>query len=277
MNSIKIDTLELQAPGSYNELSRAQLLKLCKQLNLNAKDLRYKIVMLLLNASRGFFKTPKVVKVLKALPLGYLDYLAFDDEITGWIFKPAKLSQYKIKDFRFCLSRYYGPANDILDITVAEFIEVSMYYGAYMASIKNETVKHDLLDKMIAVLYRPGKWFYNFRKLLPNFILDRRQANNLYRFNKRSAAFTKLKPELKLAIFLQFEGAMEAFAADFPHAFNGQGEGNDNNGWINLLMAMSNDIFGDYGKTQGIDIYTFFTKVDKNIKDAEELKEKYKQ
>jgi hypothetical protein len=274
MNSLKIDNLEVSTAASYNELSRYQLLELCKQLTVDAKDLRFKLVMILLKAKRGWFKTPKVVKVLKTLPTGYMQYLAFDDAVTGWIFKPAQLSAYKLKDFKYWFTKYYGPANDILDINVAEFIEVSMYYGAYMASIKADAVKPELLDKMIAVLYRPGKWFYAIRKLLPNFELDKRQRNNTYRFEKRCAAFRNLKPEIKLAIFLQFEGAMEKFALDFPNAFGSQGEGNDTNGWIGLLMEMSNDIFGDYEKTQSVDIFTFFTKVDKNIKNAKDLKAK---
>lgn len=278
MNTIRIHNTELNTPSSYNELSAAQLLDVCKQLLTRSKLTPFALLFSIFGAKRGILFPNKRTKFLKSLPPEALTYFANDQEVTGWIYQPPKLTNYIIPSFRIGLTKYHGPHTDMLNINVAEFVEVSMYYGAYLNSL-NTGPDISLIDKMLAVLYRPGRLFYAFEKNGPNFTLDRRVKNNEYRFAKRASLFKTLNPALKMALFLQYEGALEAFAQHFPNAFSASGAtsgGNDTAGWVKLLMSMSGDIFGDYEKTQSVDVFTFFTKVDSNIEQAKEMEKKYK-
>lgn len=277
MNTIRVHHTELSTPSSYNELNASLLLDVCKHLLTRSKLTPFALLFSIFGAKRGFFFPNKRTKFLKSLPPEALTYLANDQEVTGWIYQPPRLTNYTIPSFRIGLTKYYGPHSDMLNINVAEFVEVSMYYGAYLNSLASEP-DISLIDKMLAVLYRPGRSFYAFEKNGPNFILDRRVKNNEYRFTQRVNRFKKLSPALKMALFLQYEGALEAFAQHFPNAFSasGGGGGNDTAGWVKLLMSMSGDIFGDYEKTQSVDVFTFFTKVDSNIEQAKEMEKKYK-
>lgn len=277
MNHISINHQKFITPASYNELSSYQLLAVCKQLLSRNKLTPYALLLTLFGVKRGFVFQSKKLRYLKSLPSSYLTYLANDQEVTGWIYQPAKLSNYTIPRFRLGITKYYGPHGDMLNISVAEFVEVSMYYGAYVISTKTVNPDTSLIDKMLAVLYRPGRMFYHFEKSGKNFQLDRRQKNNEYRFTNRVIKFQKLSPSLKMALFLQYEGALEALSANFPNAFSGSGsDGGDTSAWIKLLMSMSGDIFGDYEKTQSVDVFTFFTKVDANIEQSREMEKKLK-
>jgi hypothetical protein len=123
------------------------------------------------------------------------------------------------------------------------------------------------------VLYREQRLFYRFEKFKADFSFDRRASNNPLRFSRRVKRFEKLPQELKVAIFLQYEGALSSFAKSFPKSFKKKKGKSDLNGWIKLLMSMSNDIFGNYQQTQKMDAYTFFTKVEHNIDVADRAKQ----
>lgn len=286
MNTIQAANTTFTAAASYNELLPKQLLALCKLLQSGNKFIKFKILQLIFTSPTKSHKSHfsrwrqhrRLLKSFSQIPPEQVTYLIHDSDVTGWVFNTANLTNYTISKFRLGLTTYYGPHDDILNISVAEWVEAVMYFTAYTQSLKTEQSDNALLDKIIAIIYRPSRPFYHLQKLSKDFNIDRRQGNNLYRFTKRTAKFANLPSHLKLAIFLQFEGAYSAFSQQFPDAFGskiGDGEA-DMNSWVSLLMAMSNDIFGDYTKTQQIDAFTFFTKVNSNIAQSKLLEAKYK-
>lgn len=282
MNVLRINGYNWTSPAGYNELDVKQLLQVCRLLLIgemagrsgalyNHDDIRSRLLCVLLGVRKGLLRHSKKVKSFLRIPTEAKIYLMYDEDVTGWVYKPANLTAYTIREFTHKGKTYYGPHDGILNISVAEFIESVMYFGAYQDSMKNNP-KTDLLDKMIAVLYRPGRLFYQFEKFGKDFSLDRRKVKNEYRFEKWAKAFAKMPEELKLAIFLQYEGALSSFAKNFPKSFGKKKGKGDLNGWIKLLMSMSNDIFGNFEQTQKTDAYTFFTKVEQNIEVADRAK-----
>lgn len=268
MNVVAVGKYEWQTASNYNELSAKQLLSVCKLLLIKQhaipivteEMIRQRIISVLFNIKNPIlFLSPKN-KVFLDMPGSGKAIIMYDAAVTNWVFEKAVLTEYKIQSFNYKGVRYYGPHDGILDITVGEFIEAIMYFSAYA-----EKPKDDLLNKLIAVLYRPGKAFYTFRKFSQSFVPDRRVANNSFHFISRASKFNHLPAELKMAIFLQFEGAFTAFSKNFKKCFSKKGKGQNSANWISLLMSMSNDIFGDYAATQKVDCFTFFTKVEQNI------------
>lgn len=285
MNRVELNGQVFNTPASYNELTRHQLLRLCRLLIIGTKkvpgklitdeDLMARVLLLLMGIKRGILKHGAKTRAFLKAPSKAHAYLMHDEAVTGWVFDRANLTAYTIADFKHKGVKYYGPHNYLLNIPIEEMVEAMMYFSAYVQSQKKEP-KADLLDKMIAVLYRPGRLFYAFEKLTPGFILDRRVKNNPYRFEQRVERFAQLPEELKMAIFLQFEGALSDFAKSFPKSFGKKGDGADPAGFIKLLMSMSNDIFGNYEQTLKVDSYTFFTKVEQNITQAAKLERQMK-
>jgi len=269
MNTLRIDKRFYAIPENYNELSKSKLLKICKLLQTGGETMHVKVALVLLNFSRTIFRSPRSFARLRAIPTEYLTYIAYNP-ILNWVYAPAALSNYKINCFKFRLKKYYGPYDDMLNISISEFIECSMYYEAYIESLIAQKPDDKLLDCLLAVLFRRARPLFNLEKFRSDFEIDCRQKNNLFRFNKRVKLFTKLKPELKMALFLQFDGAYNSYGSAFPNAFGSKSDTKDTQSWIRLLMTISGGIFGDYEKTQIIDSYTFFTKVDFNIKESKE-------
>lgn len=274
MNRISIDGYEMELANSWDELSKEQVLRLCRVLMRGGKTMEKHVLMVLMDVKRGIFKDGLRLKFLKGYPEWFIDYLSVNEEVTGWVHDSAALSNYYFDKLRVNGRTWYGPPGDMLTISVAEFVECHSYYTAYVEKCKAEKDATDLLDRMIATLYRPGRFFYGFEKMFSGFKIDRRAMSNEYRMEKRVRAIAKLRPELKMALLVQYAGTMEVFSKNFEYAFAAGGDSADGGNWIKLLMAMSGDIFGNYEETKLVDVYTFFMKVDDNIKQSKEMKGK---
>lgn len=276
MNQVQIGYYTWHTPSNYNELTAKQLLAICKLLLLkqlatplvDEHQIRQRVVAVLFNIKNPWLFLKRKTRDFLNLPSAGHVTLMYDQAVTNWVFDKANLTQYPIAKIRLKGRNYYGPKDGMLDVTVGEFIEAIMYFSAYA-----EKPNDDLLNKLIAVLYRPGKWFYNVRKLSNSFNADRRVANNSYHFAKRVERVNQLPAQTKMAIFLQFEGAFSDFSKQFKRCFSKKGKGGNAANWISLLMSMSNDIFGDYNATQKVDSFTFFTKVERNIKQMDAQKQ----
>ena len=280
MNQLRINGFDWQSPANYNELTPQQLLAVCKLLVLrhmaeaskpvaliSDQMIRQRLVAILFGIKHPVLFLSKKKKAFIEMGGAAHATLMYEPAITNWVFEKANLTNHTIQSFKHNGKTYYGPAGGMLDISVGEFIEAIMYFSAY-----TEKPSEPLLNKLIAVLYRPGKLFYNVRKLSSSFNPDRRVSNNAYHFEKRAVVFNNLPANLKLALFLQFEGAFAQFSKSFKKCFSKKGKGSSNGNWISLLMSMSNDIFGDYEATQKVDCFTFFTKVEQNIIQMEKQK-----
>lgn len=274
MNQVKIDGYEMELAGCWDDLSKEQVLRLCKVLITGGADVRKYALMVLMNVTRGWIRDSNKVKFLRKLPNAVITYLSLEDELTGWIFQSAAVSHYHIQELNIGGKTWYGPPGDMLTISVAEFVECHSYYTAYIEKGTAGQECEDLLNRMIATLYRPGRLFYSLGKFSPGFKIDRRARSNEYRMEKRVLEIAKLSPELKMALFIQYSGAVEVFSKNFEHAFGSQGDGGDGGTWLKLLMEMSGDIFGNFEETQKVDVFTFFMKVDANIAKNKKLKKK---
>jgi hypothetical protein len=284
MNTIVTNDTNWMVPGGWNELTGKQVTRLCGLLQRGGRHLHLRVLFLLMGVG-GFWR-----RKLRRVPNEHLVYLSMDSEVTGWVYEPANITAYPIRKIKCGWRTYYGPHENILNIPIAEWVETAIYFTGYIEKLKvkseelkviseklevrGEKLENEvLLDKLIAVLYRPSRLFYTLERFGAKFNIDRRNANNEYRFNQRVKRVAKLHNAVKMAIFLQYEGEYKAWPENFPEAFDGKGSGEgDLNSWISLLMAMSGDIFGDYEKTQRVDSYTFFTKVNSNIRQAKEVK-----
>lgn len=282
MNSLVIWGREYKTPQHYNELTREQLLQVCRLLiiwetNLamqvpiiTKQDIELRLLQVLLGVKRGFLFHGKKAKTFYRLSPAAVRALINDPAVMSWIFEPAQLSRNTLSKFSYRGVRYYGPQDSMVNIEVGELIEALLYFGAYTETQRNKQPNDELLNKLIAVLYRPQRLFYALERLHPNHQQDRRRKGNTIDFNRRAKRFNGLDQHIKLAIFLQFEGSFAAFSKRFPKCFSKKSGKSENGQWIKLLMAMSGDIFGNYEQTQKTNAYTFFMKVEQNIQMNEE-------
>jgi hypothetical protein len=157
MNSVTLTDLnnkKLLCPGSFNELSRTQLLTIIELLYATGDETRKRFRMLreLFNYGRST-KTSWILR-WKMSPEAYVEMFP----LTDFIFKESDLTKNLLPSVRvpFSFKKLSGPDDRLNNIVFIEFIKCERFYNKFQ---KTREVKH--LDKLIAVLYRAKKKSYD--------------------------------------------------------------------------------------------------------------------
>lgn len=128
---------------------------------------------------------------------------SFFEEYTEEGVKGSRIRLDSIKCHISKIGKLYGPADMMQNCTFFEYRTAHEHFRAF---IDSDDITE--LHKMIAVLYRPGKWFMFIRKHMKHFDGDRRRSmtakTNPELFEKRIKLIEQLPFEVKYGIFLFF-------------------------------------------------------------------------
>ena len=92
---------------------------------------------------------------------------------------------------------------------------------------------------MVAVLYRPKKWFWFIRKTFTDNQDPRKKFVNRS-LKKRSGIMAKVDYHVKYSVFLFFSGVLNSLPVLYPYVYQQKGDsGGEDNGWASLIISLA--------------------------------------
>lgn len=242
--------------SKWNELTESDLITLAKASEVG------------LNISKS--------KMVMAMKLYNIDYRSFKNlnnenkyhiiKLCNFLFEKCELNKWLIKKVRIGFKTYYGPEDYLSDLTGAEMAWLEAKFADYQ-----RTFKAEIIDEIIAILYRPKRLFA--KKRMP--FTEELAEKTLNR--------VKLLPKsVKTAIFLNYKGCRNFIIDKHPVIFSGDAEKNPKKNhsksvWEPVLRKIAKTgVFGDYESTKKQNFYTILAEVTDMITESQELQQKLK-
>lgn len=228
---------KVQMPQSWNECTAKQLVQLAALFNSQADTDVAIIKALRILLNKGIFAFAFIPSDVKHRLIAS----------TTWVFKGNGLTVN-------CLLKYkglYGPKSELSNTIFKEIHACEMYYRMHLDKVP------DALDKLIAVLYREKKLFYNTRIDAAG---DVRKPFNGNTVEHRARQIARWPQPVKDAILLFYDGCREHFMAANPAVFStdeGASESEQFHGFFLMMRNLAADgKFGDFGKVENLPFYT---------------------
>lgn len=281
MTKIEIAGKKFNIPESWNEMTRAQLLKVAAIAMDQHSALEFKILVLL--ALTGWkmaytsvkwhyrfiidWKTVVEIQIFQLNELLHqLDFLTKETETRNGkvTFIYSKLYENKILHYGLFF-RKYGPADQLFNITFGEYLAADTYFNRYF-----ETNNQEFLDKLVATLYRPKKKG-NRKEIKASG--DVREPFNSHTVESRAKHLQYADPALKTAVLLFYQGCKHALIERFPNVFRNDGGGRSRYGALSLVDSLTN---GDVTKSESIRsqyLYDVFVHLDNLVEQNERMKQ----
>lgn len=292
MQTIKINNDLYSIPGNWNELSLDQLL-LVVRLFISGKSKTQILLRTLLyilglqvlsfktipsnNGNNYLFKVSKKKKfLLTDTQLLYLieNTLTFligenidEAKKTKTIYIDTQLTDNLLPSFKIGFTVYYGPSDNLFNLTFKEFILAETYFSNYTQNSDQTS-----LNKLIATLYRPKSKTYNPHS--PDYKGDIREPFNDFLIEMRSKDISKLPMIYKVCITLYYQGSRRWLMKHFPHVFSGSSSKKDPFGYMSLVDSLTG---GDVTKTDVVRnsmLYDVMLRLERAAIEFEERKSK---
>lgn len=269
---VGINNTIFHLPSNWNELTKNQLIRLA-QLSfeqLSPSDFKTKLVIYILDFEIVKFREQVVDgetcfyfrdKKHKAIYLFSATDIAFIANKLDFLFKvktektptgekelwllDTKLTKNIISNIRVKLNTLYGPADGLSNILFQEWIHTETYYIDFC-----KTNDFTLLDKLIAVLYRPEVG--NFDNDDVQYTGDRRDSFNDFLIDKRAAIISQLPQSIKYSLFLFYTGCRNHIHQMFKEVFSGSVSGEEQNTFKNMMIIVNSLANNDVTKNEKI-------------------------
>lgn len=237
-----VQSIDVILPDSWNELTSKQLLYIAsvwhewKSAMLTGTNMaRHKAALfieLINNTESEKKQTIDWLSQIKKTDVNIfapLDFIFNDITLTKNLLPHLSLG---------VLSKYYGPADALANISIGEFSFAITFFNRYSKS--NNT---DDLNKLIAILYRPKNKNFeatgDIRKPFKKHFIE------AYEIELRQLQF-----KYKQAVYLYFMGCMEAWSKKYSFVFS-RTEGNSNakTTFLDVIIEMAGGKFGTFDQT----------------------------
>lgn len=259
MNRINIESAKgkryYTAPAEWNELTRKQLFiwsGLVRQ-SIPVEWVLKSAVLFFYGIRKKVYE--RLTPAQKAQLSGTLGYLVSGNSLTSNV----------IGSFRLFLSRYYGPANRLSNLTIAEYRRTELYYQLYL-----RTKEEFYLNLLCATLFRPRGF---------SAADDVRCEIGEIDLQARARTFKWMHPNLRHSILLFYEGCRAYIVKAHPVVFKQSGAGAPSKTLFDLeetILAVSGDKFGTFKETQSTNLYLFLKQLTDRKEEADALKRKAK-
>lgn len=199
---------QYQLPSTWNELSREQLLRAVHVLFKPATEpeLQARLIPVLLELYR--WHTPGRTWRFIKMPLLEVD--EFRAHTNFLLQGQAQLTKQLLPTIRPLLRTWYGPGDYLNGLTFAEWIEAESALFYY-----HLTKKEDFLNRLVAVLYRPGQT----RK--PNPVTgDRRPPYVQHEVAARAKLAGRLSMATRQAVLIYYDSCRQVIINNYPEAFS---------------------------------------------------------
>ncbi len=249
MHQVQIGKVSRSLPGSWNELSRKQIIHVCSLFNEKTAmaDFKVKLLWNFLSVKSRLWKKMDAEDIY------------FLGETLNFLTAPVNLTKSLIVSFRcnrFPWTRYCGPADSMTTSTFGEFTKAQMKYEDYAGSKDPHA-----LDELVAILFRRKKPFWFIRRHFVETtdprvpLFDRTLAD-------RTANVSTLPHELKYAVFLFFSGVYASLPAKFPNVYKSKplSSNDKSGGWASLIISLADGKTDDesIGRIMNSNMYNVF-------------------
>lgn len=249
-------TINLNVPLNWNELSKKQIFFVMKMF---INEMKTDIFLILAFCNFAKVKTAgksKFIGFEQCYPfrfrLGLKKFFLSNEEITltkrklSFLLKESTLTNNPLPKFKIFFKNFYGPENNLYNITLHEFIFAETNFISFSTS---KQIKY--LNNLIATLWRPE--IENYKPKSVNFKGDRREKFNDHILFYRAKKIKYLKLYKKMAIFTFYSGSRIALQNEFPRIFSVSTEKKKTNNlskqMLNLIRAVNG---GDPTKNEKI-------------------------
>jgi len=261
---------KIEAPESWNELDKDQLLKVAriyfskeflewldvynaavkaedfeklKSLEEAGDRFRFRFLSILLKLSKRwylqwlfakhFVLLTKKIKEKDADAIAY-KFTALESlmKLTDFLFSENNLTKNLIPDFSIYFKKYYGPSDGMKNISAGEFAFSDMFFLRW---IKHRKEKY--LDVLIACLYRS---FYVSPSHI-NYEGDVRAPFSQHTIESREIVFGQLSSDVKYAILLWYWGCRNEIVKNNQSIFCGDDNERKarNSGWFGIFASLA--------------------------------------
>ena len=225
MNQVVIDGKTYLTPSDWNELTKKQVLFVSRlfQGQLSMVDFKLRALFDFLSVR------PKVT--IRIHP----EDAYFLCESLDFLFKEVSLTRNLLPVIRAGWRTFVGPSDAMMNCTFGEFTMANSLLDSF-----SKTREQKYLDEMVAVLYRPKKWFWFIRKAFTDNQDPRKKFVNRS-LKKRSTRMAALDYNVKYSVFLFFSGVLNSLPALYPYVYQQKGEdaSNEDNGWASLIISLA--------------------------------------
>jgi hypothetical protein len=261
MNQVEIDGKIYFTPSDWNELTKKQVLFVSRlfQGQLTIVDFKIKALFKFLSIRK---------KVLKGMDHEDVYFLC---ESLNFLFKEVSLTKNLLPVLQTGRRKYLGPADAMMNCTFGEFTMANSLLDSF-----SKTKEQKYLDEMVAVLYRPRKWFWFIRKSFT----DNQDPRKLFvnrTLKKRGRMISRLDYEIKYAVFLFFSGVLNSLPLLYPYVYQQQGDtGSEDNGWALLIISLADGKTDDKSleTIMNSNLYNVFIGLNKKAKEYHEYMSK---
>ncbi|AWW32447.1 hypothetical protein DN752_21130 [Echinicola strongylocentroti] len=250
-------THRVKLPGSWNELSRKQLITVAGLLHDDHNSIhhfRVKVLKALLKLSHL-----QVMMIGAAYFVELWKYIPFLEEGN-------ELTDNKVLTIKTPAGKLYGPVGNFETLTAKEWTEADEAFLDF-----HQTKQMADLDRLVAILYRPKK--KGLKPDSPDFENDYRIPFNEFQVPKRSFALKTIHPDIKLAVLVWYQGCRMEWEAVFERVFKGAQSERENFGWQETIQKLSGEAFGDHKETENTSMYKLMLNMEITLKDEEHRKE----
>ncbi|MGI4866114.1 MAG: hypothetical protein ACRYFZ_19475 [Janthinobacterium lividum] len=255
MNKVKIGHVYRETPGTWSELTRRQLLHLVPLLFKPASS-EVEVHVLLLHQLLGL---PYVLwRGLSHFQIA--DLL----RLVRWLTAPSRLTKQLLPVLGPWYARLAGPGDWLGGVQVWEFANAETQLRKWVASQAEAD-----LNRLVAVLYRPRRWFWWLLKFSPSYTGDARQVFNEKSVARRAQRVARLPLAHRQAVLLYYLGCRAQLEQAYPHLFSGdEGNGKDPNPWLTLIGRLPNEKFGRLDQISVRPLHTVLHFTNQFIRDA---------
>jgi len=261
MNQVQIDNIQRSLPSTWNDLTRQQLLYISRlfRRKLTIFDFRVKALLEFLSIKRKAFRriAPEDAYVLCET----LDFLT----------KEVNLTRNLMPVIRIGLRKYYGPSDAMTNCTFGEFTLASSVQDEF-----HKSGSEDLLDQLVAILYRPKKTLWFIRKNFTDHQDSRIRFMNRS-LKKRTDRMGKVDHCVKYSVFLFFNGVLNSLTSLYPYVYRQKDETqSQNGGWASLIISLADGKTDDKSleTVMNSNLYNVFIGLNKKAKEYQDYLDK---
>ncbi|MCX6303507.1 MAG: hypothetical protein NT040_00925 [Bacteroidetes bacterium] len=261
MNIVEIDHIRRSLPSEWNELSRKQLLYVSRLFSakLTLVEFRVKALFVFLSLKRKSFKR-----------------IASEDAFTlceslDFLNKEVTLTRNLLPVIKAGLRKYFGPADEMVYCTFGEFTLACSALDEFQ-----KTGEEKYLDELVAILYRPKKYFWFIRKYFTDNQDPRRKFINRT-LKKRAGKIARVDHCVKYSIYLFFNGVLNSLPGLYPYVYQQKAEtDSQDNGWASLIISLADGKTDDKSleTIMNSNLYNVFIGLNKKAKEYHEYMSK---
>lgn len=242
-----------KCPAEWNDLTGKQLVK---------------VVTVFENPGEVIEAQLKLLKIITGMNLWQWIRSAVDDladrfHLIDFLIKENGLTKNLLPKYK----GFAGPADDFQNLSMSEFVYSEDFYLRW----KEDESKTELLDQLVAVLYRKQKPGYDEEM---NEDGDVRLKFNEYVCKYHGLRSIKRWPlNVKKAIAYWYDGCRKKLVNDFSEIFTGSGGEPAKYGLLSIMTSVAEKgTFGPLEKVEGQYVRLVLMKLDEMMMEAKQIK-----